>query len=125
MLSSISRRKLDSGEGCSFFPSVSARAVMLFALIPITTIRSAMSKLVKDSSYGKVFAILELCLALTEMVSDIMNDKIIELTLNKFTGTRFLLSSFLSFLAIVPIGVVAYKQVPGSQEGERADTQRS
>ena len=30
-----------------------ARAIMLFALIPITTIRSAMSKLIKGSSYGE------------------------------------------------------------------------
>jgi hypothetical protein len=44
---------LDSGERCSFLRSVSARAIMLFALIPITTIRSAMSKLIKDSSYGE------------------------------------------------------------------------
>ncbi|XP_031232636.1 thymic stromal cotransporter homolog [Mastomys coucha] len=102
-----------------------ARAVMLFALIPITTIRSAMSKLIKDSSYGKIFVILQLCLALTGVVTSTIYNKIYQLTLDKFVGTCFVLSAFLSFLAIVPIGVVAYKQVPRSQQGERAEKQRS
>ncbi|XP_063143396.1 solute carrier family 46 member 2 isoform X1 [Rattus norvegicus] len=74
---------------------------------------------------GKIFVILQLCLALTGVVTSTMYNKIYQLTLNKFAGTCFLLSSFLSFLAIVPIGVVAYKQVPGSRQGECADTQRS
>ncbi|NP_066395.3 solute carrier family 46 member 2 [Mus musculus] len=102
-----------------------ARAIMLFALIPITTIRSAMSKLIKDSSYGKIFVILQLCLTLTGVVTSTIYNKIYQLTLDKFIGTCFVLSSFLSFLAIVPIGVVAYKQVPRSQQGECAEKQRS
>ncbi|KAM5298944.1 solute carrier family 46 member 2 [Ctenodactylus gundi] len=81
-----------------------ARAVMLFALIPITTIRSAMSKLIKDSSYGKVFVILQLSLALTGVVTSTVYNKIYQLTLDTFIGTCFALSSFLSFLAMVPIG---------------------
>ncbi|XP_075802743.1 solute carrier family 46 member 2 [Microtus pennsylvanicus] len=97
-----------------------ARAIMMFALIPITTIRSAMSKLIKDSSYGKVFVILQLCLALTGVVTSTLYNKIYQLSLDKFTGTCFVLSSFLSFLAIVPIGIVAYKQVPRAQ-GEGAE----
>ncbi|KAL1776268.1 thymic stromal cotransporter-like [Sigmodon hispidus] len=93
-----------------------ARAFMLFALIPVTTIRSAMSKLIKDSSYGKVFVILQLCLTLTSVVTSTVYNKIYQLTLDKFIGTCFVLSFFFSFLAIVPIGIVAYKQVPKSQE---------
>ncbi|KFO26746.1 Thymic stromal cotransporter like protein [Fukomys damarensis] len=81
-----------------------ARTVMLFALIPITTIRSAMSKLIKDSSYGKVFVILQLSLALTGVVTSTMYNKIYQLTMDKFVGTCFALSSVISFLAIVPIG---------------------
>ncbi|ELW70590.1 thymic stromal cotransporter homolog [Tupaia chinensis] len=87
-----------------------ARAVMLFALIPITTIRSAMSKLIKGSSYGKVFVILQLSLALTGVVTSTVYNNIYQLTMDKFVGTCFALSSFLSFLAIVPISIVAYKQ---------------
>uniref|UniRef100_A0A0N8ESD0 Thymic stromal cotransporter homolog n=1 Tax=Heterocephalus glaber TaxID=10181 RepID=A0A0N8ESD0_HETGA len=98
-----------------------ARAVMMFALIPITTIRSAMSKLIKDSSYGKVFVILQLSLALTGVVTSTMYNKIYQLTMDKFIGTSFALSSFISFLAIVPIGIVAYKQVPGFQYEDRTE----
>ncbi|XP_004580959.2 thymic stromal cotransporter homolog [Ochotona princeps] len=87
-----------------------ARAIMMFALIPITTIRSAMSKLIKGSSYGKVFVMLQLSLALTGVVTSTMYNKIYQLTMDKFVGTCFALSSFLSFLAIVPIGIMAYKQ---------------
>ncbi|XP_041616291.1 thymic stromal cotransporter homolog isoform X1 [Vulpes lagopus] len=81
-----------------------ARAVMLFALIPITTIRSAMSKLIKGSSYGKVFVILQLSLTLTGVVTSTVYNKIYQVTMEKFIGTCFALSSFLSFLAIIPIG---------------------
>ncbi|XP_012878723.1 PREDICTED: thymic stromal cotransporter homolog [Dipodomys ordii] len=98
-----------------------ARATMLFALIPITTIRSAMSKLIKGSSYGKVFVILQLSLALTGVVTSTVYNKIYQLTMDKFVGTCFALSSFLSFVAIIPIGIVAYKQVSGSQCGDRTE----
>ncbi|XP_036032982.1 thymic stromal cotransporter homolog [Onychomys torridus] len=98
-----------------------ARSTMLFALIPITTIRSAVSKLIKDSAYGKVFVILQLCLALTGVVTSTIYNKLYQLTLDKFAGTCFVLSSFLSFLAIVPIGLVAYKQDRRSQQGESAE----
>ncbi|XP_037654436.1 thymic stromal cotransporter homolog [Choloepus didactylus] len=87
-----------------------ARAVMLFAIIPITTIRSAMSKLIKDSSYGKVFVILQLSLAMTGVLTSTVFNKIYQLTLEKFAGTCFVLSSFLSFVSIIPIGIVACKQ---------------
>ncbi|XP_007094360.2 thymic stromal cotransporter homolog isoform X1 [Panthera tigris] len=98
-----------------------ARAVMLFALIPVTTIRSAMSKLIKDSSYGKVFVILQLSLALTGVVTSTVYNKIYQLTMEKFVGTCFALSSFLSFLAIIPIGIVAYKQASWLQYGDIAE----
>ncbi|KAM8803700.1 solute carrier family 46 member 2 [Rhynchonycteris naso] len=87
-----------------------ARAIMMFALIPVTTIRSAMSKLIKDSSYGKVFVTLQLSLTLTWVVTSTLYNELYQLTMEKFVGTCFALSSFLSFLAIVPIGIVAYKQ---------------
>ncbi|XP_001512689.3 thymic stromal cotransporter homolog isoform X1 [Ornithorhynchus anatinus] len=87
-----------------------ARAVMLFALIPITTIRSALSKVVKGSAYGKVFVILQLSLALTGVVTSTVFNEIYQLTMDKFVGTCFALSSVIGYLAIIPIGIVAYKQ---------------
>ncbi|XP_058927548.1 solute carrier family 46 member 2 [Kogia breviceps] len=101
-----------------------ARATMLFALIPITTIRSAMSKLIKGSSYGKVFVILQLSLALTGVVTSTVYNKIYQLTMDKFVGTCFALSSFLSFLAIIPIGIAAYKQASWLQHGDIAEKGR-
>ncbi|CAK7292705.1 Thymic stromal cotransporter homolog [Vulpes lagopus] len=99
-----------------------ARAVMLFALIPITTIRSAMSKLIKGSSYGKVFVILQLSLTLTGVVTSTVYNKIYQVTMEKFIGTCFALSSFLSFLAIIPIGIVAYKRASWLQYGDVRET---
>ncbi|KAI5759862.1 SLC46A2 [Gulo gulo luscus] len=99
-----------------------ARAVMLFALIPITTIRSAMSKLIKGSSYGKVFVILQLSLTLTGVVTSTVYNKIYQLTMEKFVGTCFALSSFLSFLAIIPIGIVAYKKASWLQYSDITET---
>ncbi|XP_004711088.1 thymic stromal cotransporter homolog isoform X2 [Echinops telfairi] len=87
-----------------------ARGVMMFSLIPITTIRSAMSKLIKGSSYGKVFVILQLSLALTGVVISVAYNEIYQVSMEKFAGTCFALSAFLSFLAIVPIGIVAHRQ---------------
>ncbi|XP_010334258.1 solute carrier family 46 member 2 isoform X2 [Saimiri boliviensis] len=95
-----------------------ARAVMLFALIPITTIRSAMSKLIKGSSYGKAFVILQLSLALTGVVTSTLYNKIYQLTMDMFAGSCFAISSVLSFLAIIPISIVAYKEVPWSPYGD-------
>lgn len=47
---------------------------------------------------------LQLSLALTGVVTSTMYNKIYQLTMDKFVGTCFALSSFLSFMAIVPIG---------------------
>ncbi|KAB0407527.1 hypothetical protein E2I00_012835, partial [Balaenoptera physalus] len=53
---------------------------------------------------GKVFVILQLSLALTGVVTSTLYNKIYQLTMEKFVGTCFALSSFLSCLAIIPIG---------------------
>ncbi|XP_029776733.1 thymic stromal cotransporter homolog isoform X3 [Suricata suricatta] len=67
---------------------------------------------------GKVFVILQLSLTLTGVVTSTVYNKIYQLTMEKFVGTCFALSSFLSFLAIIPIGIVAYKQVSWQQYGD-------
>lgn len=51
-----------------------------------------------------MFVILQLSLTLTSVVTSAMYNEIYQLTMEKFVGTCFALSSFLSFLAIVPIG---------------------
>uniref|UniRef100_A0ABI7WYJ2 Solute carrier family 46 member 2 n=1 Tax=Felis catus TaxID=9685 RepID=A0ABI7WYJ2_FELCA len=70
---------------------------------------------------GKVFVILQLSLALTGVVTSTVYNKIYQLTMEKFVGTCFALSSFLSFLAIIPIGIVAYKQASWLQYGDIAE----
>lgn len=80
-----------------------------------------MSKLIKGSSYGKVFVILQLSLALTGVVTSTVYNEIYQLTMEKFVGTCFALSSFLSFLAIIPIGIVATKQASLLQYGDTAE----
>ncbi|KAM6467930.1 solute carrier family 46 member 2 isoform 1-T2 [Liasis olivaceus] len=87
-----------------------ARAVMLFALIPLPTIRSLLSKHVEASSYGKVFVLLQLSLVITGVVTSTIYNKIYQKTLGWFSGFCFLLSCGISILSIFPISCVAYKQ---------------
>ncbi|XP_048360196.1 thymic stromal cotransporter homolog [Sphaerodactylus townsendi] len=87
-----------------------ARGVMLFALIPLPTIRSALSKHVEGSSYGKVFVLLQLALVVTGVVTSTVFNKIYQSTLDWFGGFSFLLSSGISCLSLIPISIIAYKQ---------------
>ncbi|XP_063152762.1 solute carrier family 46 member 2 [Candoia aspera] len=87
-----------------------ARAVMLFALIPMPTIRSLLSKHVEGSSYGKVFVLLQLSLVITGVVTSTAYNKIYQKTLGWFSGFCFLLSCGISCLSLFPISFVAYKQ---------------
>ncbi|NXS57110.1 TSCOT protein, partial [Brachypteracias leptosomus] len=87
-----------------------ARAVMLFALIPLPTIRSMLSKHVEGSSYGKVFVLLQLSLVTTGVVTSTAYNKIYQKTLNWYTGFCFILSFLASCLSLLPLGIVAIKQ---------------
>ncbi|XP_042311186.1 thymic stromal cotransporter homolog [Sceloporus undulatus] len=87
-----------------------ARAVMLFALIPLTTIRSLLSKQVEGSSYGKMFVLLQLSLVITGAVTLTAYNKIYQNTLGWFSGFCFLLSCGIGCLSLIPISVVACKQ---------------
>uniref|UniRef100_A0A8C3PP57 Solute carrier family 46 member 2 n=1 Tax=Calidris pygmaea TaxID=425635 RepID=A0A8C3PP57_9CHAR len=69
-----------------------ARAVMLFALIPLPTIRSVLSKHVEGSSYGKIFVLLQLSLVTTGVVTSTVYNKIYQNTLNWYSGFCFILS---------------------------------
>ncbi|NXE10836.1 TSCOT protein, partial [Lophotis ruficrista] len=80
-----------------------ARAVMLFALIPLPTIRSMVSKHVEGSSYGKVFVLLQLSLVTTGVVTSTVYNKIYQNTLNWYSGFCFILSFLVGCLSLLPL----------------------
>ncbi|NWW79985.1 TSCOT protein, partial [Climacteris rufus] len=87
-----------------------ARAVMLFALIPLPTIRSMLSKHVEGSSYGKVFVLLQLSLVTTGVVTSTVYNKIYQNTLDWYSGFCFILSFLVGCLSFLPLSFVAIKQ---------------
>ncbi|KAM6391646.1 solute carrier family 46 member 2 [Rhynochetos jubatus] len=87
-----------------------ARAVMLFALIPLPTIRSMLSKHVEGSSYGKVFVLLQLSLVTTGVVTSTAYNKIYQNTLSWYSGFCFILSFLVGCLSLLPLSIVAIKQ---------------
>ncbi|XP_009488842.1 solute carrier family 46 member 2 [Pelecanus crispus] len=87
-----------------------ARAVMLFALIPLPTIRSMLSKHVEGSSYGKVFVLLQLSLVTTGVVTSTVYNKIYQNTLNWYSSFCFILSFLVGCLSLLPLSIVAIKQ---------------
>uniref|UniRef100_A0A8C4VQI7 Solute carrier family 46 member 2 n=1 Tax=Gopherus evgoodei TaxID=1825980 RepID=A0A8C4VQI7_9SAUR len=80
-----------------------ARAIMLFALIPLPTIRSMLSKHVQGSSYGKVFVLLQLSLVITGVATSTAYNKIYQNILDWFSGFCFILSCVAGCLSIIPI----------------------
>ncbi|NXM00594.1 TSCOT protein, partial [Tyrannus savana] len=80
-----------------------ARAVMLFALIPLPTIRSMLSKHVEGSSYGEVFVLLQLSLVITGVVTSTVYNKIYQNTLNWYSSFCFILSFLVGCLSLLPL----------------------
>ncbi|NXT71873.1 TSCOT protein, partial [Chaetops frenatus] len=80
-----------------------ARAVMLFALIPLPTIRSMLSKHIAGSSYGKVFVLLQLSLVTTGVVTSTVYNKIYQNTLDWYSGFCFILSFLVGCLSLLPL----------------------
>ncbi|KAI4888081.1 hypothetical protein NFI96_022110 [Prochilodus magdalenae] len=83
-----------------------ARSVTLFALIPMPTIRSLLSKQVSGTSYGMTFVLLQLSFRLASLATTPIYTKIYESTLDTFPGFVFTLSSIITFFSIMPISVV-------------------
>ncbi|XP_051875481.1 thymic stromal cotransporter protein isoform X4 [Pristis pectinata] len=83
-----------------------ARAVMMFALIPLPTIRSVISKQIKDTSYGKVFGVLQILLTLTGVIASTIFVQIYISTKDWYPSLCFSLSSIISCLSIIPIILV-------------------
>ncbi|XP_066507667.1 solute carrier family 46 member 2 [Hoplias malabaricus] len=83
-----------------------ARFVMLFALIPMPTIRSLLSKQVRGTSYGMTFICLQLSFRLASLATTPMYTKIYQSTLDTFPGFVFILSSIITFFSLIPVSVV-------------------
>ncbi|XP_067254452.1 solute carrier family 46 member 2 [Chanodichthys erythropterus] len=83
-----------------------ARSVTLFALIPMPTIRSLLSKQVKGTSYGITFVMLQLSFKLASLVTTPIYTKIYQVTLDTFPGFVFILSSIFTVLSMIPISIV-------------------
>ncbi|MGH0132590.1 UNVERIFIED_CONTAM: hypothetical protein FKN15_050129 [Acipenser sinensis] len=80
-----------------------ARGIMMFACIPMPTIRSQLSKLMDAQSYGRIFGWLQSSLAVTDVLSTFLFTGVYPLTLDWYSGFCFLLSALVSYLSAVPI----------------------
>ncbi|KAA0703695.1 Thymic stromal cotransporter -like protein CE11 [Triplophysa tibetana] len=83
-----------------------ARSLTLFALIPMPTIRSLLSKQVKGTSYGFTFVMLQLSFKVSSLVTTPIYTKIYQSTLDTFPGFVFILSSTFTVLSMIPISIV-------------------
>ncbi|KAJ8402064.1 hypothetical protein AAFF_G00372990 [Aldrovandia affinis] len=83
-----------------------ARALTLFALIPMPIIRSLLSKQVQGSSYGKILITLQLSFTLASLIYSPIFTKMYQATLKWFPGFVFLFSSIVTVLAIIPTSIV-------------------
>ncbi|KAJ8007497.1 hypothetical protein DPEC_G00118110 [Dallia pectoralis] len=95
-----------------------ARALTLFALIPMPTIRALLSKQVIGSSYGITLISLQLSFKIASLVYTPVYTKIYQATLDWFPGFVFTLSSIISVLATVPVSVVGCRA--GREKGYEA-----
>ncbi|XP_075885077.1 solute carrier family 46 member 2 [Nelusetta ayraudi] len=83
-----------------------ARSLNMFALIPLPTIRSLLSKQVPASACGTTFTALQLSLKFAGLAYVPAFTKIYQNSLAWFPGLVFTLSSALTVLAMIPISVV-------------------
>ncbi|XP_048831731.1 thymic stromal cotransporter homolog isoform X2 [Brienomyrus brachyistius] len=80
-----------------------ARGVMMFACIPMPTIRAQLSKIMDSQMYGRVFGLLQSALAVTEVLSTIFFSSVYPRTLSWYPGLCFLISCTVSYLSVIPI----------------------
>ncbi|KAL0963199.1 hypothetical protein UPYG_G00351050 [Umbra pygmaea] len=83
-----------------------ARALTLFALIPMPTIRALLSKQVNGSSYGITLISLQLSFKIASLAYTPIYTKVYQATLDWFPGFVFTLSSIITVLATVPVSIV-------------------
>ncbi|XP_068127434.1 solute carrier family 46 member 2-like [Hyperolius riggenbachi] len=86
-----------------------ARIAMMFSLIPIPTIRAMLSKCTKESSYGKVFAVLQIIMGVVAVANSTAFIKIYQATLDWFSGFSFIVIFIVAFISFIPMSFIAYK----------------
>ncbi|XP_072517012.1 solute carrier family 46 member 2 [Salminus brasiliensis] len=87
-----------------------ARGIMLFACVPMPTLRAMLSKVLDAQQYGRIFGRLQLILAVTELLSTVFFTSIYPLTLDSFSGLCFLLSCTISYLGVIPVLYLKFRQ---------------
>ncbi|XP_028272905.1 thymic stromal cotransporter homolog [Parambassis ranga] len=83
-----------------------ARALNLFALIPMPIIRSLLSQQVPASAYGTTLSSLQLALKFAGLAYIPAFTKIYQRTLGWFPGFVFMLASIFTVLGMIPISIV-------------------
>ncbi|XP_075064567.1 solute carrier family 46 member 2-like [Mixophyes fleayi] len=86
-----------------------ARVVMMFSLIPLPTIRAMLSKSTKESSYGKVFAVLQMVMGVVAVATSTAFIEIYQVTLDWFSGFSFIVICIVAFISFIPISFMACK----------------
>ncbi|XP_046714263.1 thymic stromal cotransporter homolog [Silurus meridionalis] len=87
-----------------------ARGIMMFACVPMPTLRAMLSKVLDAEEYGCVFGRLQLALSVTELLSTVLFTSIYPLTLSWYSGLSFLLSCAISYLSVIPILYLKYRR---------------
>lgn len=95
-----------------------ARSLMLFALIPMPTIRSLLSQQVQRSSCGTTLISLQLAFKFASLAYAPAYTKIYQSSLDWFPGFVFTLSSIITVLATIPISIVGCR-LPRMQRYQR------
>ncbi|CAI5666551.1 unnamed protein product [Oreochromis niloticus] len=95
-----------------------ARALTLFALIPMTTIRSLLSQQVPASSCGMTLTLLQLALKFASLAYIPAFTKIYQGTLDWFPGFVFTLASIFTVLGMIPISIIGCRS-PQRQQYEK------
>ncbi|XP_063311390.1 solute carrier family 46 member 2-like [Pelobates fuscus] len=83
-----------------------ARVAMIFSLIPVPTIRSMLSKRVQESSYGKIFVVLQIILSVIGVMASVAFNAIYQVTLHWFSGFTFIVIFIIAFISCIPISIV-------------------
>ncbi|KAM9330646.1 uncharacterized protein PAF06_016341 [Gastrophryne carolinensis] len=80
-----------------------ARVAMMFSLIPLPTIRAILSKCTNQSSYGKLFALLQIVMGVVAVGTSAAYITIYQTTLDWFSGFIFIVIFFIAFISFIPI----------------------
>nr|DBA28221.1 TPA: hypothetical protein GDO54_008615 [Pyxicephalus adspersus] len=91
-----------------------ARIVMMFSLIPVPTIRAILSKATKESSYGKVFAMLQMIMGVVAVATSTAYIALYQVILEWFSGFIFILISIVAFISFIPIRTCKSNQGSGA-----------